>query len=150
VKRVLHDTGLDPRWLEIEITEGTLMDHVDTVVNTLQALRNLGVDLAIDDFRTGYSSLSYLQRFPVIRFKIDRSFVGNVSSDPSNAAITRAIITLAHDLGMKVIAEGVESRSQFDFLKAEGCDEAQGFHFTRPLTVTEMTKWLTETGGRVL
>jgi diguanylate cyclase (GGDEF)-like protein/PAS domain S-box-containing protein len=150
VKRVLHDTGLDPRWLEIEITEGTLMDDVDTVINTLQALRNLGVDLAIDDFGTGYSSLAYLQRFPVNRLKIDRSFVGNVCSDPGNAAITRAIVTLAHDLGMKVIAEGVENRGQFDFLKAEGCDEAQGFYFTQPLTTTEMTKWLTETGGKVL
>lgn len=150
IKQVLQDTGLDPRWLEIEITEGMIMDHVDTVVGTLKSLRDLGIDLAIDDFGTGYSSLAYLQRFPVNRLKIDRSFVEDICANSGNAAITHAIITLAHDLGMKVVAEGVESQCQYDHLKNEGCDEAQGFHFTRPLTVTEMTKWLTETRGRVV
>lgn len=150
IERVLRDTGLDPKWLEIEITEGMIMDHVDTVIETLQSLRSLGIDLAIDDFGTGYSSLAYLQRFPVNRLKIDRSFVDDICANPGNAAITHAIITLAHDLGMKVIAEGVESQFQFDHLRDEGCDEAQGFHFTHPLTITEMTKWLAETGGRVV
>ena len=149
IKRVLEDTGLDARWLEIEITEGMIMDHVDTVMDTLHSLRALGVDLAIDDFGTGYSSLAYLQKFPVNRLKIDRSFISDICTNPGNSAITHAIITLAHDLGMKVIAEGVESADQFNHLKSENCDEAQGFHFTHPLTVTEMTKWLVQTDGRV-
>jgi EAL domain-containing protein (putative c-di-GMP-specific phosphodiesterase class I) len=125
------------------------MDHVDTVMDTLHSLRALGVDLAIDDFGTGYSSLAYLQKFPVNRLKIDRSFISDICTNPGNSAITHAIITLAHDLGMKVIAEGVESADQFNHLKSENCDEAQGFHFTHPLTVTEMTKWLVQTDGRV-
>lgn len=147
VRRALRDTGLDPQWLELEITEGMVMDDVEAVIKTLGALRSLGVDLAIDDFGTGYSSLAYLQQFPVNRLKIDRSFVSDICANTGNAAITRAIITLAHDLGLTVIAEGVETQDQFDHLRRAGCDEAQGFHFSRPLTAGKMTDWL---GARTL
>ena len=142
VRRVLDETGLDPKWLELEITEGMIMDQVDTVVETMRSLRVLGVDLAIDDFGTGFSSLAYLQRFPVNRLKIDRSFVTNICTNPGDAAITRAIIALAHDLGMTVIGEGVESRDQYLHLAREGCDEAQGFYFSKPMIASEMTQWL--------
>jgi EAL domain-containing protein (putative c-di-GMP-specific phosphodiesterase class I)/PAS domain-containing protein len=142
VRRVLGETGLDPRWLEFEITEGMIMDQADTVVETLKSLRAIGVDLAIDDFGTGYSSLAYLQRFPVNRLKIDRSFIEDICSNSDNAAITRAIITLSHDLGMTVVAEGVETKAQFDHLSEVHCEEAQGFYFTRPLVAEDMGKWL--------
>lgn len=142
VRRALFDADLAPQWLEIEITEGMIVDDVDHVVDTLKALRELGVHLAIDDFGTGYSSLAYLQRLPVNRVKIDRGFIDGIRSNPANAAITRAIIALAHELGMTVIAEGVETQDQFDHLRNEGCDEAQGFYFTRPLRAAEMAGWL--------
>lgn len=142
VRRALKDSGLDPSGLELEITEGMVVEDSDAVIETLSALRRLGVDLAIDDFGTGYSSLSYLQRFPVNRVKIDRRFISDICANTGNAAITRAIINLCHDLGLKVIAEGVETRAQLDHLTRDGCDEAQGFHFTQPLTGEEMSHWL--------
>jgi len=142
VRRVLKETGLDPKWLEFEITEGMIMDQADVVVETMESLRALGVDLTIDDFGTGFSSLAYLQRFPVNRLKIDRSFITNICTNPGDAAITRAVIALAHDLDMKVIGEGVEAYDQFSHLAREGCDEAQGFYFTKPLIAVDMTRWL--------
>jgi len=113
--------------LEIEITESTLMESVNSNLEKLHAIRQLGVGLAIDDFGTGYSSLNYLNRFPIDKLKIDRSFVHDMLDDPTNLAITRAIIGLGHTLGLKVVAEGVETRQEVEILCGEGCDEFQGF-----------------------
>lgn len=134
VRSVLHETGLDPRWLELELTESLLMQHAEEVLETVERLKALGVRLSIDDFGTGYSSLSYLKRFDVDRLKIDQSFVRDVVDDPDDAAIVRAIIQLGRSLKLDVIAEGAEARAQVDFLVREGCREAQGYYFCPPVT----------------
>lgn len=142
VAQVLNETGLDPACLELEITEGTVMQDTKAAIAALQALKRLGVALSIDDFGTGYSSLSYLKQFPIDVLKIDRSFVQNVTHDLNDAAITRAIVALAHGLDLAVIAEGVETLEQANFLKLNGCDEMQGFYFSRPVPADELAKIL--------
>lgn len=134
IARVLRETGLDPRYLRLEITESVLMKEAGATLSVLEELRKLGVSLAIDDFGTGYSSLSYLKRFPADYLKIDRSFVAGIGKDPENATIVSSIITLAHALGMQVIAEGVETAEQATRLRRMGCDLAQGNYFSEPLT----------------
>jgi EAL domain-containing protein (putative c-di-GMP-specific phosphodiesterase class I) len=133
VGEVLRDVGLDPRNLMLEITESTLVEDIQSATATLQQLRDLGVKLAVDDFGTGYSSLSYLKRFPVDFLKIDLSFVENLETDPADRVIVSAVINLAHALGMKVTAEGVETAGQLAQLTSMGCDMAQGFYFSKPL-----------------
>ena len=133
VRQVLVETGLAPQFLELELTESQLLDNVESVISTFQQLRNLGVQLAIDDFGTGYSSLSYLKRFPVDCVKIDQTFIRDLSPGSEDAAITRAIIAMAHSLELKVVAEGVETREQLDFLKSQRCDEVQGFLISKPV-----------------
>ncbi len=133
VERVLNETGLDPRWLELEITESVVMDNVEETISTLTALKRLGVRLALDDFGTGYSSLAYLSRFPIDQVKIDRSFVKDIVSDPNSATIATAIIALAHRMRLKVVAEGVETEAQLAYLRKHDCDEMQGYFFSRPL-----------------
>jgi len=141
VRRTLADAGLPAGRLELEITESSLVDlHAN--LQTMQRLKALGIELSIDDFGTGYSSLSYLKRFPVDRLKIDASFVRDVAIDPDDAAIASAIIGLAHHLQLRVIAEGVESAEQFEFLRREGCDEVQGYLFARPMPAAEASDWL--------
>ncbi|NYT63499.1 EAL domain-containing protein [Alcaligenaceae bacterium] len=142
VQQVLHDTGLDPARLELEITESTVMQDIDAAVTILDSLKKLGVVLSIDDFGTGYSSLSSLKRFPLNVLKIDRSFIKDVTHDTHDAAITRAIIALARGLGMQVLAEGVETLEQAMFLQANGCDEMQGFYFSRPVLPVEIRDML--------
>ncbi|HSI28984.1 MAG TPA: EAL domain-containing protein, partial [Methylophilus sp.] len=137
IKNVLDVTSLDPNCLELEITESTLIDDADKFIETLHALKKIGVKLAIDDFGTGYSSLSYLKDFPIDRLKIDKAFVSNLENDPANAAILKAIIVLGQSLGIKVIAEGVETAYQHEYLKSVGCDELQGYYFSRPLPACE-------------
>ena len=132
VRQVLDETGLAPYWLELELTESQMLDNVDSVIATFQQLRDMGVKLAIDDFGTGYSSLSYLKRFPVDYVKIDQTFIRDLSPGSEDAAITRAIIAMAHSLELKVVAEGVETQAQMDFLKRQGCDEIQGYLISRP------------------
>ena len=134
VRRVLEETGLEPALLELEITEGVAMQDVEHTRATLKQLKDIGVRLSIDDFGTGFSSLSYLRRFPIDRLKIDQSFVRNLTTDENDAAITRAIIGLAHSLKLKVIAEGVETAEQLGQLRQEECDLVQGYHLYRPLT----------------
>jgi len=133
VGEILARTGLDPRHLELEITESLAMKDVDAVVAKLKELKGLGLLMAIDDFGTGYSSLSYLRRFPIDRLKIDQSFTREVSTSSDGAAIARAVIQLGHALDLRVIAEGVESVNQLNFLRENECDEIQGYLFSRPV-----------------
>ena len=133
---------MDARCLEIEITESTVMHAGERMVEMLHALKKLGVHIAVDDFGTGYSSLSYLKRFPVDRLKVDRSFVQHIA-DADDAVIVRAIIALGHNLGLKVVAEGVETEEQIEFLRVNGCDELQGYYFSKPVSAWHMGKLLT-------
>ncbi|SFU26109.1 sensor domain-containing protein [Paraburkholderia aspalathi] len=134
VMQVLAETGLEPQYLELELTESTIMRNAEEAVLMLNELHALGIGLAIDDFGTGYSSLSYLKRFPVDRLKIDRSFVSDIGVSGDDETITSAIIALAHSLKLQVIAEGVETSAQLDFLKERACDEMQGFYFAKPMS----------------
>jgi diguanylate cyclase (GGDEF)-like protein/PAS domain S-box-containing protein len=133
VKNILAETGLPAECLELEITESTLIDDAPKFIDTLHVLKTLGVKLAIDDFGTGYSNLAYLKDFPIDRLKIDKAFVMNLENDPTNLAILKAVVVLAHSLDKKVVAEGVETQYQHDFLKSIVCDEMQGHFFSRPL-----------------
>ncbi|MBU6487638.1 MAG: EAL domain-containing protein [Burkholderiales bacterium] len=133
VTAILEETGLDPQYLELELTESTIMRNAEEAVTMLSELHALGIGLAIDDFGTGYSSLSYLKRFPVDRLKIDRSFVSDIGASSDDETITSAIIALAHSLQLQVIAEGVETAAQLDFLKERACNEMQGYFFARPM-----------------
>jgi diguanylate cyclase (GGDEF)-like protein/PAS domain S-box-containing protein len=133
IRQTLQATGLAPDRLEIEITESVLLVDTDTVAGTLDALSGMGIGLAVDDFGTGYSSLTYLRRFPVQKVKIDRSFVRNVSQDPDDAVIARAIVSLGHSLDLHVVAEGVENAEQLAFLRQAGCDQVQGYFLGRPM-----------------
>jgi diguanylate cyclase (GGDEF)-like protein len=130
---VLSETGLDPRLLELELTESVLMKHPDSSASILQALRARGVQVALDDFGTGYSSLSYLQKFPIDALKIDQSFVSQITAAADDTSIVTAVISMAQSLKLRVVAEGVETIEQKDFLQAHACDEAQGYYFSRPV-----------------
>ena len=140
VARVLRETGLPPRLLELEITESTAMRETDVALRTLRRLKQLGVSIAIDDFGTGYSSLSYLRRFPVDKVKIDRSFVAEVPGDRDQGAIVSAIIALAHALQIQVVAEGVETEEQREFLRSCGCDFIQGYLTGKPADADSAAK----------
>jgi EAL domain-containing protein (putative c-di-GMP-specific phosphodiesterase class I) len=142
VARALKDSGISPALLELELTESLLMRDPEQTVRTLQSLESFGVRIAVDDFGTGYSSLAYLSRFPIDSLKIDRAFVRDSGSNPEDRAIIHTIVQLAHDLGLTVIAEGVETESQMELLKAQGCDEIQGFLFSKPLTALEIERYL--------
>lgn len=147
VARVLRETGLPPDSLEIELTESMMMADADAAINTMECLKRMGVKLSIDDFGTGYSSLQYLKRLPVDVLKIDRSFVQDIVGNPDGAALVDAIISLAHGLRMQVIAEGVETIEQLDYLRGCGCDEVQGHVFSRPQTAMRVEALLR--AGRV-
>jgi diguanylate cyclase (GGDEF)-like protein len=138
VARVLEETGCRADALELEITESVLMDRPDSAALTLQRLSDMGVQLAIDDFGTGYSSLSYLKRFPINALKIDRSFVSDISANADDGAIASAVIALAHSMGLTVVAEGVETSQQRDFLRQMKCDQAQGFYFSEPMSAVAL------------
>ena len=136
---ILAASGIDPRLLELELTESTLMSDSEAAVQALRNMKALGIRLSVDDFGTGYSSLSYLKRFPLDALKIDRTFIRDVTTDAEDATIAKAVINLAHSLRLKVIAEGVETAEQLDFLRAHACDEIQGYYFSRPLSAEDMT-----------
>jgi len=140
VAAALRDFGLTADALELEITENAALTREDSTV--LQALHDQGVKLAFDDFGTGYASLSYLTRFPLSRIKIDRGFVGKLTEDAQDAAIVRSLLVMAHNLDLGVIAEGVETAEQAEFLRREGCEEAQGFLYSKPLPALEFEAWL--------
>lgn len=142
IEAILKECELRPDYLDIELTEGLVMHNVEQAVATMHELKALGVKLSIDDFGTGYSSLSYLRRFPIDVLKIDQSFVHNIATDSVQAAITCSIVQLARSLGLQVIAEGVETQEQLEFLKRQRCDEIQGYFFSRPLPAQELEKLL--------
>jgi EAL domain-containing protein (putative c-di-GMP-specific phosphodiesterase class I) len=142
VARILRETGLDPKWLEIEITESIAMQNADYTNVLLRGLKGMGVRVALDDFGTGYSSLSYLKKFPIDTLKIDQSFVRDLTKDPNDAAIANAVIVLAHSLKLKVIAEGVETKEQEAFLQQHECDIMQGFLFSVPLPAASLESLL--------
>lgn len=147
VVEALRETGLEARYLELELTETALMQEPDKTIPVLAELRALGLQLALDDFGMGYSSLNYLRQFPLDNLKIDRSFVSDLASTAQSATIVKTIISLAHSLDLKVIAEGAETRAQLDLLSAYGCDEVQGFYFSRPVPADELGR-LFGTWGR--
>jgi diguanylate cyclase (GGDEF)-like protein/PAS domain S-box-containing protein len=148
IRSVLHETGLAPQYLELELTESLLLSNADVRFLVLQELKAMGLKLAIDDFGTGYSSLSYLKHFPVSKLKIDRSFVRDVAVNPDDAAITSAIISMAKSLNLRVIAEGVENEAQMSFLRAHHCDEIQGYYFSQPLSTDEVADKLRGAAGQ--
>ncbi len=147
VLAALTDSGLDPACLELELTESLLLDDAEAVLATVRRLKAIGVQLSIDDFGTGYSSLAYLKRFAVDKLKIDQSFVRDIATDPDDAAIVRAIVSMAHTLKLKVIAEGVESEDIARFLGIYHCDEAQGYHYARPMPAAAFGDWLRSRNG---
>jgi EAL domain-containing protein (putative c-di-GMP-specific phosphodiesterase class I) len=138
VARIIAATGIDPSLLELELTETLLMHDPEQAVKTLRNLERYGVRLAVDDFGTGYSSLAYLKRFPIDALKIDRAFIHDATTNPEDAAITLAIINLGHSLGLKVVAEGVETEEQLEFLRANGCDQMQGFFFSPAISAEDV------------
>lgn len=142
IEQILKQTGLEPALLELEITEGVLMQNVETTVNALARLKVMGVRLAIDDFGTGYSSLSYLRRFPIDVLKIDQSFIRGLSRDSSDAALVSAIISLGRSLKLTIIAEGVETLEQLDFLKSHQCEEGQGYYFSKAVAPDAFVRYL--------
>jgi EAL domain-containing protein (putative c-di-GMP-specific phosphodiesterase class I) len=138
---VLSETGLDPALLELEITEGIMVQTGDGLTRRLHALRAIGVELTIDDFGTGYSNLAYLKAFPLRRLKIDRVFIQELATDPNARSIAEAVLALGSSLGLKVLAEGVETAEQARILIEMGCEEAQGFLYSRPLSPEGVARW---------
>jgi diguanylate cyclase (GGDEF)-like protein len=141
-ERALRENSIDSDLLELELTESSLMTHARKTISILKRLKGLGIRISVDDFGTGYSSLAYVKRFPIDVLKIDRSFVIDIITNPANAAITTAIIEMAHSLDVRVVAEGVETVEQLDFLRERGCDEIQGYYFAPPLPASEISKLL--------
>ena len=139
---ILKDTGLDPRSLELELTESVLMKRAESTESILRKLRARGVQLAVDDFGTGYSSLSYLRKFPIDALKIDQSFVRQITSAPDDTTIVTAVISMGRSLKLRVVAEGVETQRELEFLQAHQCDEAQGYYFSRPVVAEQFAKLL--------
>jgi len=142
VKDVLMDTKLEPKYLELEITESQLMYDAEQEIQTLNSLRSLGIKLSIDDFGTGYSSLSYLAKFPIDYIKIDRSFIKDLEDNALNETIVSAIISLAQRLGLQVVAEGVEKSEQLEFLRGEKCEKYQGYYFSPPVPAHKLEEML--------
>ncbi len=144
IRRALGDAGLEACYLEVELTESAVMNDPEESIAILESLSSMGVLVSVDDFGTGYSSMSYLRRFPIDKLKIDRVFIDDIVSRPEDASIVRAIVSLAHSLRLKVVAEGVETPAQLDFLKLTGCDEYQGYHFSRPLPAADFERLIRE------
>ena len=140
IRSAIDDVRFDARLLEVEITETAVMSDPEESIKTLERLSEMGVLISVDDFGTGYSSMSYLRRLPIDKLKIDRSFINEITARADDASIVQAIVSLAHSLHLKVIAEGVETPEQLEFLRSIGCDQYQGFHFSRPLAVGDFAR----------
>jgi EAL domain-containing protein (putative c-di-GMP-specific phosphodiesterase class I) len=139
---VLRETGVPANRVELEVTESMVMQNAEQTTSVLNELRKIGVSLAIDDFGTGYSSLVYLKRLPIDTLKIDKDFVGDITTDADDEAITATIITMAHSLGLETVAEGVETQQQMEYLREQDCDELQGFLISAPLDAERCLKFL--------
>lgn len=146
---IIKETALDPEYIELEVTESIIMKDVESTLEVLRELKAMGIRLTIDDFGTGYSSLVYLKRMPIDVLKIDRSFVRDISTDQDDAAITITIIRMAHSLKLDVVAEGVETMEQLEFLRTLQCDSLQGFLVSKPVTSVEIEEFLVK-GRRFL
>jgi EAL domain-containing protein (putative c-di-GMP-specific phosphodiesterase class I) len=144
---ILSETGLDPKCLELELTESVLIKRAETASSVLQTLRAKGIQIAVDDFGTGYSSLSYLTKFPIDALKIDQSFVRQISTVPTDTTIVTTVISMGQSLKLRVVAEGVETQNELEFLQAHNCEEAQGYFFSRPVPAQKFARLL-ETGIR--
>jgi EAL domain-containing protein (putative c-di-GMP-specific phosphodiesterase class I) len=144
VQQALRESGLEAHWLEIELTESVLMHEAESTLSTLRSLGALGIRIAVDDFGTGYSSLAYLRRLPIDKLKIDRSFVRDLGAETDASVIVSTIVRMAHSLKLKVLAEGVESSEQVTLLRAQGCDEMQGYWLARPLPADAFAKYFRE------
>jgi EAL domain-containing protein (putative c-di-GMP-specific phosphodiesterase class I) len=144
IGRMLHAHQVAPGALLLEITESAVMENPEEAISNLKELRDMGVRLSIDDFGTGFSSLTYLKRMPVHEVKIDRSFVMDMATNDEDAKIVRSIVDLGRNLGLAVVAEGVENQAAYDLLVATGCHMAQGYFISRPLPTTALTSWLSE------
>jgi EAL domain-containing protein (putative c-di-GMP-specific phosphodiesterase class I) len=144
VHAALDETGLDPELLELEITESNAMQNAENTIHTLRELKAFGIRISMDDFGTGYSSLNYLKRFPFDTLKLDQTFVTESATDPSDAAIVSAVISMAHTLNLKVVAEGVETAEQLAFLSERNCDIIQGFYFSAPLSADALEPYLVQ------
>jgi EAL domain-containing protein (putative c-di-GMP-specific phosphodiesterase class I) len=142
VTEILEEVQLSPKYLELELTEAVTMDDPKSVIEVMNTLHEQGIRMSIDDFGTGYSSLSYLKQFKVYKLKIDQSFIRDISSDPDDRAIVSAIIDMAHSLGLKTIAEGVETAEQLAYLRLHGCNEVQGYYFSKPLPSAEFEQFV--------
>jgi diguanylate cyclase (GGDEF)-like protein len=150
VVQCLEETGMNSKYLELEITESLLIDNIDAAVKVLVSLHARGINISIDDFGTGYSSMSYLKRLPINTLKIDRSFIRDVTDDADDATIVKTIIAMAHSLRLHVTAEGVETREQLQFLKEQGCEEAQGYLFSKPIPADEIESWLDDVDSKTV
>jgi EAL domain-containing protein (putative c-di-GMP-specific phosphodiesterase class I) len=148
IEQVLNETGCGANSMALEITESMVMHNPERAVKLIRSLRNIGLHVVIDDFGTGYSSLAYLQRFAVDALKIDRSFM-DISVDTGNSSIAQAIIAMAHSLKLNVIAEGVETRQQVDFLRDHGCNEMQGYYVSKPLAAADAIAFVREKTGNI-
>ena len=141
IAQVLVDTGMSAKYLGIELTESAIIIEPEMALSRLQSIKSLGIKLSLDDFGTGYSSLSYLKRFPIDTLKIDQAFIRDIKVDHEDAALVKAIIAMAHGLGMDVVAEGVEQQEQLEFLGANACDTIQGYLFSRALPAEEIENY---------
>ncbi|HYD62842.1 MAG TPA: EAL domain-containing protein [Noviherbaspirillum sp.] len=147
VQRLVHDSGIDPTCLELELTEGMIMRHVEEASKTIGKLKDLGVRISLDDFGTGYSSLSHLSMLPIDKIKVDRSFIYNIERSDRSLAIIEAMIVLAKKLGVQVVAEGIKSSDALDLLRDRGCDLGQGYLLSKPLPVTSVSGWIKSQHG---
>jgi EAL domain-containing protein (putative c-di-GMP-specific phosphodiesterase class I) len=138
----LNEFGLDPALLQVEVTESSLIERIDDAGSMLMKIRSAGIKIALDDFGNGFSSLSYIKTLPIDVVKIDRGFIRDILNSHDDSVIVLSTITLAHNLGMRIVAEGVETRAQLIHLKTGGCDEVQGYYLTRPLPADEARAWL--------
>ena len=144
IARIIRETGLDPRYLDLEVTESSIMNNAQSAISILRELRKTGIKISIDDFGTGYSSLGYLKQLPIDTLKIDKSFISDVTNNSDDAALVMTIITLAHNLRLKVVAEGVENDEQLRFLHLLKCDEWQGYLFSKPVDAAAFEALLVE------